>query len=31
MTPAANHAAAYANPALKVNPGHSSEKAAPGT
>jgi thioredoxin reductase len=23
---AANHAAAYANPALKVNPGHSSEK-----
>ncbi|HEU4743101.1 MAG TPA: NAD(P)/FAD-dependent oxidoreductase [Meiothermus sp.] len=24
---AANHAAAYANPALKVNPGHSSEKA----
>ena len=28
---AANHAAAYANPALKVNPGHSSEKAAPGT
>ncbi|MGQ9510415.1 MAG: NAD(P)/FAD-dependent oxidoreductase [Thermaceae bacterium] len=25
---AANHAAAYANPSLKVNPGHSSEKAA---
>lgn len=24
---AANHAAAYANPALKVNPGHSSEKS----
>jgi len=24
---AANHAAAYANPALKVNPGHSSERA----
>jgi thioredoxin reductase len=24
---AANHAAAFANPALKVNPGHSSEKA----
>ncbi|MER3603556.1 MAG: ferredoxin--NADP(+) reductase [Thermus sp.] len=24
---AANHAAAYANPSLKVNPGHSSERA----
>ncbi|KGQ21588.1 NAD(P)/FAD-dependent oxidoreductase [Thermus filiformis] len=24
---AANHAAAYANPSLKVNPGHSSEKS----